>query len=173
VRIVLKTALLSVILLVWIANDGFSQADSTRTRRNIVFVEGAGPGGYGSIGYERILIMGNRFSGSARAGISTFHFTDFTGSFNPDLVFPLAVMAGYGKSHHAEVGIGETITSIVHASPGDFAPVREIGLHTFFSIGYSYRKPSGGLFVRCAYTPIIQSNKYLRHWAGISAGYVF
>jgi len=156
-----------------ISNMTFSQNDSTHIAHNILYIELAGVGGYGSINYERVVFFKNKMMFGMRCGISSYHINDYSNTFNPDIVIPLSINAYYGKNHKAEIGVGETISNIVHADFANFKPKRETKFHTIFSIGYRYQKNAGGIFFRCTYTPIFEFNKYLRHWAGISFGFSF
>ncbi len=169
----MKKSLCILILSTIIAQQSFSQTDSTDLERNHLYLELAGAGGYGSINYERVIYLKEHFTFTVRAGISTQHIVDFTNKFNPDIIVPFALNGLYGLNHKLELGIGETYSNIVHVSLTNFNPKRESSFSTYFSIGYRYQKKEGRFVFRCVYTPIIEFNKYLRHWAGISFGYSF
>lgn len=147
--------------------------DSTRLAANTIYLEAGGAAGYGSLNFERILFHQHGFSLSGRIGCGTYRLKDYTTHFNPDVLVPLTIQACYGNDHKIECGAGQAITSTVQAARTDFKPERSIGLHTIFSIGYRYQKNTNGLFFRCAYTPVIEFNRYFRHWAGLSLGYSF
>lgn len=167
----LTSILLIIIFPITIINKTFSQVDSIA--RNQIYLEVAGVCGYGSINYERIMYSKKYLMFATRCGISTYHIKDYTNRFNPDILIPLAINGYYGKSHKIELGVGEIFSNIVHAGENDFKPKRITKLHTILSIGYRYQKNKGGMVLRCTYTPIIEFNNYLRHWAGISFGYSF
>ncbi len=141
--------------------------------KNVVYLQAFGIGGFGSLNYERIIYRQKDFNLGARIGISTYHIYDFTNTFNPDLIFPIALNGHYGKTHKIEFGIGQTIVSIVHIVNSDLKPRRDANIHANFTLGYRYQKKEGGLFFRCAYTPMIQEYSRYRHWGGISIGYAF
>lgn len=155
------------------APEAFSQKDSARVARNNIFVEAGGAGGYGSVNYERILMAAKNVTIAVRAGLGSYHLTDYANQFNPDVLIPLSVNACYGKNHRVELDAGETFASIVQGDRKESKPARRNTFHTFFSVGYRYHKSKGGINFRCAYTPIIERNRYYRHWAGISIGYSF
>jgi hypothetical protein len=159
--------------MIIISHKTFSQIDSIHIARNSVFIEVAGVGGYGSINYERVIYCKNYLMSTIRFGISTYHIVDYINKFNPDIIIPFTLNGIYGHSHKIELGVGETYSNIVHVDLTNFEPKRVSKFSTIFSIGYRYQKNTGGIVFRCAYTPIIEFNKYLRHWAGISFGYSF
>ncbi|HWR33474.1 MAG TPA: hypothetical protein VN451_08115 [Chitinophagaceae bacterium] len=169
----MKHRLFVVILSILIGYDAFSQLDSTHIARNLIYVEAAGIGGYGSVNYERVLLVRNYLMFAVRFGLSTNHIKDYTNEFNPDILVLLALNGYYGKSHKIEWGVGETFSNIVYADLTEFKPKRITNFHTNFNVGYRYQKNTGGIIFRCTYTPIIEFNRYYRHWAGISFGYTF
>jgi len=169
----MKYRLLIVALTILICSATFSQVESLNIAPNVIFIEAAGAGGYGSINYERVLYKKNFIMSTLRFGISTYHIVDYTNNFNPDIIIPFTFNGLYGKSHKIEIGFGEVYSNIVHADLIHFKPKRVSHFSTVFSLGYRYQKNKGGLIFRCAYTPIVEFNKYFRHWGGISFGYSF
>jgi len=152
----------------------YSQDNTPKiTSNNSIYVEAIGIGGYGSINYDYIFHIKSKIKIGGRIGLSTYHIVDYTGSFNPDIIIPFSINALYGTKHHAEVGIGQTFSSIVQSSNSDFSPSRDNNFSTNFTIGYRYQKSDGGIVFRIGYTPIINQNKYFQHWGGISIGYSF
>ncbi len=151
----------------------FSQKDSTVIARNLIYSEVLGVGGYGSVNYERIIYNKKYLMFAMRFGTSSYHIKDYTNKINPDILIPLSVNGYYGKSHKIEWGVGETFSNIVYANLAEFKPKRITNFHTHFSVGYRYQKHSSGIIFRCAYTPIVEYNKFYRHWAGISFGHSF
>ncbi len=159
----------------------FSQSDYKNNSKNTIYIEGAGAGGYGSINYEYIYFLPRTFSNNQtsktafafRLGASTYYLNDYTDTFNPEIIVPVAIHFLYGKNHKLEVGAGQTITSFVRASSSDFQPKRDIRNHTHFILGYRYQKNKGGLMFRIAYTPILEFNTDYQHWGGLALGYAF
>lgn len=142
------------------------------SKRNIVYIEALGAGGYGSINYERILFEKNFVKMGIRGGFSTYHITDYINRFNPDLIFPVSINAHFVYKQHTLVFcIGETISNIVHASKTDYQPERKTNFSTFFDIGYAYEWRNG-LCLGVGYTPIIYKQDY-RNWFKLSFGYAF
>ena len=170
----MKTIVQTLALLLFFGFKSNSQTDTAvKAIRHLCYLEIAGIGGYGSLNYENIPYQKNNFMLSIRSGISTYHLTDFMNKFNPDIIIPLAVNVIYGKNHCIEFGLGQTITSIVHSDPINFMQSRSIKLSSNLTLGYRYQKTQGGIVFRGGYMPIIENNKYFRHWAGISFGYAF
>ncbi len=151
----------------------FSQKTSEEIARNSIYLEAGGIGGFGSLNYERMVFIKNHFTFAARFGLSTYNIKDYTNKFNPDLVFPIVLNACYGKNHKIECGIGETFTALVQADLEALKPKRTTNFHLNFNIGYRYQKNTGGIILRCGYTPIITYHQYYRHWLGVSIGYAF
>ena len=155
------------------AQTGSQLDDSTHTPTHSVYLEIGGAGGYGSINYEQQLFKKKDWILATRIGLSTYHLKDYRTKFNPDVLIPLTAKLFYGNTHKAEIGIGETITSTVHANEADFKPKRVINFHTHFSFGYRYQPAGTGILIGAAYTPILEFNHSIRHWASVSLGYSF
>ncbi|UCH14728.1 MAG: hypothetical protein JSV22_01895 [Bacteroidales bacterium] len=162
-----------VILSIMISHETLSQKDSTHFTRNLIYLEVAGVGGYGSVNYERVIYSKKYLMLAMRFGMSSYHIKDYTNKFNPDILIPLSINGFYGKNHKIELDVGQTFANIVHADLSGFKPERITNFHTNFSVGYRYQKNTGGIVFRCAYNLIIEFNRYFRHWAGISFGYSF
>jgi len=141
--------------------------------KNIIHIEAAGVGGYGSINYERIIPIKSKFKIGARVGLSTYNLKDFTNKFNPDLILPIAITGLFGYNHKLEFGVGQTLSNVVRASPTNWEPERKTNLHGNFTIGYRYQKDEGGIMLRCSYSPIIEFYKYFRNWGAVGIGYAF
>ena len=150
-----------------------SQIDTNQISQNILYIEALGIGGYGSLNYERIILIKKKRTIGVRIGISTYKITDYTTKFNPDVMIPIAINKFYGNKHKIEFGFGQTISSIVQANNSNWKPERVTNLNANFTIGYRYQKDKGGVIFRVSYTPIIEFYRYYRHWGGISIGYTF
>ncbi|WP_338763122.1 hypothetical protein WAF17_18990 [Bernardetia sp. ABR2-2B] len=151
----------------------FAQTNYDKNSKNVIYIEGAGAGGYGSINYERLCFSSSKTAFAFRLGVSTYYLNDYTDTFNPEIILPVALHFLYGKNHKLEVGAGQTITSFVRASRQDFQPKRDVRNHTHFMLGYRYQKNKGGFMVRVAYTPILEFNTDYQHWGGLAVGYSF
>ncbi|MDQ3191054.1 MAG: hypothetical protein M3Q58_05620 [Bacteroidota bacterium] len=170
----MKNNLLLFFLFLFFFSDAKSQNDTlVRAANNSLYIEAGGIAGYGSVNYEKFLLKKNNFKLVSRIGISTYHLRDYTTRFNPDIIIPLAVNFLFGKNHNVEFGVGQTFTKIVYSPSFDINPKRKTNLSSNITIGYRYHKTEGGFVFRCGYTPIIENNKYFRHWAGISFGFAF
>ncbi len=168
-----QLSLLIILLLNLLSFDVNSQLDTVSVSKNAVYIEARGLGGYGSLNYERIVPLKKSISLGIRLGLSTYKIKDFMGKINPDIIVPISLNGLYGKKHKIEFGIGQTISSLVKIDYSSWTPHREVKFSTTFSIGYRYQKNTGGLIYRWSYTPIIEFNKYFRHWGGMSIGYAF
>jgi hypothetical protein len=169
----MKLALFVFFTTSLISIKSYSQYKSTKIRRNAIFLEAGGLGGYGSINYEKLILHKNLLMSTIRVGISTYHFVDFTNKFNPDIILPVTINVMYGEHHKIELGIGNTFSSVVRAGFPTMEPKRTLEFNSLLSIGYRFQKNTGGLIYRCAYTPILEFNDNIRHWLGISFGYSF
>lgn len=169
----MKSRLNLVIFFMFISYYTFSQTDSIEIARNNIYLEAAGFGGYGSLNYERLVYLKKHFIFTIKYGLSTYNVYDYENKFNPDIIIPVTLNGFYGQNHKIEFGFGETFSNIIHSDIDDFSKQRMTNFHTILSIGYRYQKNIGGVVFRCTYTPIIEFNRYYRHWAGISIGYSF
>ena len=156
-----------------LGNAAFSQKDSVRFAHNVIYLEVLGIAGYGSLNYERVLHFKKSWMFAARVGLSTYNIKDYTNKFNPDILIPVTVYGSYGKSHKIELGIGQLFQSIVQVNLNEFKPARTNNFNTVFSLGYRYQKKQSGIFLRVAYTPLLDYTGYFRNWGGASIGYSF
>ncbi|MDH5474493.1 MAG: hypothetical protein OEX22_02260 [Cyclobacteriaceae bacterium] len=170
----MRNAIIPIIfLLLFIDFEIKSQIDTTLVSKNVLYFEGAGIGGYGSINYERLIFRKANLWVNTRVGLSTYNLKDYTAKFNPDIILPFAINGLYGNNHKIEFGIGQTISNSVSANYSTWQPERVTNFHANFTIGYRFQKKTEGLMFRCNYSPIIKYHKYYRHWGGISVGYSF
>ncbi len=167
-----KTLLLFLISLHFNLASNAQEVD-TSTSRHLVLIEAGGSGGYGSLNYEYLLKEVKSLTFSARIGLSTYHLSDYTHTVNPDVIMPLAIYAYYGNQHHIDIGIGQTLSSVVYADGSTYEPSRIVQFHTNLSLGYRYQNNEGGMVYKVAYAPIIENNSSLRNWASFSVGYAF
>lgn len=171
-------AYLLAIIFCLFQGKSFSQTTPKNAVRNAIYLEAFGIGGYGSINYERLLFNKNKspspkFNIGLRLGLSTLHIRDFEDNFNPDIIVPVSMNAFYGKTHHIEVGFGQTISNVVQANSTDFSVERKTTLNSNLTVGYRYQKDVRGMIFRLNYSPIISSNKIYNSWFGLSIGYGF
>jgi hypothetical protein len=161
------------IVLLALSMSIFAQKDTVLYAKNNFHLEAFGTGGYGSINYERFVFLEDLPRIGLRIGLSTYRITDFTNEFNPDIIVPIGIIYLIGLVHYLEVGLGETISALVHADEDSWKPKRYIDFHTTASFGYRYQKSTKGIVLRGFYSPILESNQYFRHWGGLSIGYAF
>jgi len=160
-------------LLLFIFRNVNSQTEFDNSAMNHVFIEFAGLGGFGSVNYERVFININKSSFTARMGLGFYNIRDFTNKINPDLNFPIALCFLYGQSSKVELGLGQSFSSIVYYDKANSNRNRQLNSHSTLSIAYRYHLQNYGVIIRCAYNPILEFNKYFRHWFGLSVGYSF
>jgi hypothetical protein len=141
-------------------------------QKHLLCLDIGGIGGVSSINYEYNQYWKENITFGISGGFGTVHIRDYRLKFNPDLIFPVAVRLIYGKKHQAEIGVGQTFSSIpkinlskknIHTRSADFS--------TTFVIGY--RLQLNKFIFRASYTPIIEKNKHFKHWGGVSIGYAF
>lgn len=154
------------------SHQAHAQKDSASST-HLIYAEVAGVGGFGSVNYENIFFNKRLFSLSARVGVGTYRLLDFQNKFNPDVIIPIELYGFFGKTHFAEIGLGQVISSIVYVNIENLQPDRRVSIHTNFSVGYRYQRKKGGLFLRLCYSPLIEFYKSYRHWGGFSVGYIF
>lgn len=147
----------------------YPQGDCTSGPFPAIHLEGMGPGGYGSINYERIVARIEGVHVRARAGLGFERLKDYTRKFDPDLVFPLGVLFTKGAVWQLEVGGGAAITSFVYPGEQDFRPAREQRVHGWLDMGVRWAPRLRGWVIRAGYTPLLEFGGW-RHWAGLSVG---
>lgn len=167
-----KTTLIILILLCFNNVTVAQDSEKEKIKKNLLFIDVGGAGGYGSINYEYLVKKINKLKFSARVGLSTYHLNDYTNKFNPEIIVPIGVNAYYGSKNNIDVGLGQTITSIVYADNKNYQPKRRTRLNTNLFIGYRYQSKKGFLF-KIGYAPIIENQKVFRHWALLTLGYNF
>ena len=141
--------------------------------RHTIYLEVLGNGGYGSLNYEYIIPLGAKLGINIRGGISTYRLRDFELKFNPDLIIPVSAGIIYGKRHSAEIGFGQTFSSVSKINIEKFRPERKERLSAsgIFAYRITFSRPA--IVLRLAYTPIWEFYDTLKHWAGFSFGYSF
>lgn len=169
-----KKRILFFIFLLTILNVQLRGQAKKLNYKHIVYVEGLGIGGYGSINYEGVFFQeeSKKISLSGRIGIGTDNFIDYQNKFNPNVLLPIAVYAFYGRNHNVEIGISHILSLVVQVSP-QFKPYRAVNSHMSFSIGYRYQNYPKGFFAGIRYSPILEFYKHFRHWGSAYVGYCF
>ena len=169
----LKASHILLVSLCLISSFTFAQIKPKPHAFNAFYLEALGAGGYGSVNYERLLFQQKKLHIGVRLGVGTYPLRDFKTNFNPDIMVPFGINAYYGTTHHVELGIGQTFSSVVKARSSDFSLTRENNLNSYFNIGYRYQKGERGMVFRLNYCPIISSNKPFKNWFALSIGYSF
>ena len=133
-------------------------------KKNSIYLELAGSGGFGSINFEQIFFKKNITELSWRAGLS---FAPIDKNNGTGIVFPLMINALLGKnSHKLEMGLGQGITVTTRGSA--FALTTAV-------LGYRFQPSTKRWFWRVSYTPLISYlvDFQIQHWGGVSVGYTF
>ncbi|MEA3495364.1 MAG: hypothetical protein U9R42_04945 [Bacteroidota bacterium] len=169
----LKITSCFIIFLLFLSCETKSQIKNDTISQNSIHFEILGTGGYFSLSYERIIFNKNKFALGLKTGMGTYNIFDYKSNFNPDIIVPILFSGLYGKNHKIEFGLGQTVSNIVRANYSDSESERLTQFHSNFTLGYRYQKNKGGFIFRINYSPIIEFNKYFRHWGGISIGYAF
>lgn len=153
---------------------GLAGEGEVLSKSNVIFAEGAGHGGYWSIGYERKLYSFKYGKINVRSGASVRNVYDFRQEFNPDYIFPFTVSSQFGwNSNYLELGLNRTVSSISFFSPQDHQTKRMLSYSSGFYAGYKYDPVDEPISVRVFYSPITDFYSILNHWGGIAIGYAF
>lgn len=139
-------------------------SETTLLKKQSLFLELGGSGGFGSINYEKDFLLKTNTAYSFRAGFCVIPIDKNNGSA---LIFPLMVNFKMGNSaHKLEGGVGQGLTVTTKGSA--FA----LALAAF---GYRYQPTGKRLFFKIAYTPLISYivDRQIQHWGGLSIGYSF
>lgn len=132
-----------------------------RERRNTLYLELGGSGGFGSFNYEWNFHASFLRRWMLRTGISGAYIDKNNGAA---IILPVMAHYVYGDIHKLDLGIGQAFTVTTRGNFFARMPV---------SIGYRLEPKESRIFYRFSYTPIVS---YLvdfqwEHWAGISVGY--
>ena len=158
-------------ILLCISNVIIAQdSEKKKIKKNLLYIEIGGAGGYGSVNYEYLAMKLNKLKFSAKVGLSTYRLYDYTNEFNPEIIVPIGLHFYYGDKHNIDLGLGQTITSVVYADNKTYQPKRQARLNTNLFIGYRYQGGKGLLF-KIGYAPIIEIQRVFRNWASLTLGY--
>lgn len=149
-----------------------SQSADSLPKLNQVFLEIGGVGGFGSINYERILNIQERYKINGTVGFSTYHFVDYNQKINPDLIFPFSLNFLFGNQKmKLETGIGMVFTSINVYIEGDEGLIKENNVHYALSLKARYDKKN--MCYKFGLNSIFHVNIKNWLWGGFSMGYKF
>jgi hypothetical protein len=155
----------------------FSQkTDSLQLPKNSLFLElGGNAFGFGSINYERVFPLSDKFYISGRVGLGAFYFMNISSISIPilgNVIFKIANILSL------EAGFGTTLFFKKEQDSPE-----ESGLDPLLTglIGLRLQHPGKGFCFRAGFTPIIETRKidpYLftqtfTPFAGVSFGYSF
>ncbi|MDP1803377.1 MAG: hypothetical protein Q8L81_18585 [Bacteroidota bacterium] len=154
-------------------------------KRNSLFLEVGGQGGFYSIGYDRILEINGKIRHTSSIGLSYLFFGVGSKTNLRPQIFSLPYSNNIVFKNGFELGIGATIllytetrTSYYHGGSSTNTDINPY-LFAVPRIGYRYQKNTGGVFFRAALTPLIKlisgdpSFYRVLPWGGISIGKSF
>jgi len=165
------------------------QIDSLRIKKNTIYAEFLGMSGSAcSINYDRVLAKINKSSLDLSIGFGYFPQGK---SWNAIYGIPINLnLSGGLGNHDIEIGIGLTYNSgiiqesLLYQYSGNSSPSKSISLQALycsFRLGYKYQKPTGGLFVRAGFTPLVRIKTFsafdpegeIYPLFGLGVGYTF
>lgn len=135
-----------------------------------IHLEALGPGGLGSVNYERGITSMEGGDLCGRIGIGATRVFDFQRDVNPDLAIPFGLSFIKGKRWRWEAGAGPVLASVVTPNLEDLKPERGYRFHAWLSVGIRFHPFPDGWVFRATYTPLIEFGN-LRHWGGLSIGH--
>ena len=141
--------------------------------KNALYIEAGGWAGYGSLNYERTILVGKVIQFNGRVGFG--HISNLYSTHTVGLNFSLGDTKNY-----FEIGIGQ---AYILGNNGNGQTVINYSVTTL-SAGYKYQPRLGGVFFRIAFTPLFGDNSdstnnpypYFKKWSpwfGLSIGYSF
>jgi hypothetical protein len=131
---------------------------------NTGFIEIGGVGGHYSLNYDRVLLETNIMNLSAGIGLS-HGIIESDMKLTPRIPIRVNVFRSIMGNHNAELGV---------AYNPYYTAYNDLYHSIFANIGYRYQDPSGGLFIKAGFSPMIFNNamKFIP-WGAISVGYSF
>ena len=188
-------------ILVLISFTSFSQTfidkdNLISIKKNSLYLELGGSGALYSVNYDRIMKKMKKSMTSFSIGCTYWGKIDYSDG-RTDIGIPVSYNYLIGKkNNHLELGLG--LTLLYFKIFDNYLNVKEEqkGISPIFSLkfGYRYQKPTGGIFYRATFTPILYAFSYNKTittytnndariieystenqgflpWAGISIGY--
>lgn len=185
IKILFKALLISILLFSFISASAQDE-DEKEFRKNTVYLELLGNGGYYSLNYDRIFEIKPKIKISTRIGFT--YFPDLFGNGFRQ-VGPLTevsiLYSLFNNKHFLELGSG---LSYFHQgymiNPG--YTYNEAVLFFIPRLGYRFQQPNGGLFFKIGFLPIYEwlvfkpqffpLNREYHRWymyGGVAVGYSF
>ncbi len=167
-------------------------------KRNSLYLEMGGVAGFYSVNYDRILEQKKSGLTSFSVGATYWGKIDYSDG-RTNFGIPVSYNYLIGKNnHHLELGIGITFLYYKFLFQNLYSKEEEKGIASSFLLkcGYRYQKPTGGMFYKVTFTPLLDAVRYYKKvinisitntsfiekgfgnngffpWAGISVGYTF
>lgn len=146
----LKYLILLCTFFLLMSRNSMAQSDST-IAKNTIYVEGLGNGIFGSLNYDRLLLI-KKLKFSYRLGF--IYLPHNVISF---YTIPIEFNFLRGKKNHSEFGIGFSYVNGLNEKSynvpdgSNFSTIYEYSRAIYLNvkpIGYRFQRPSGGLFFR-------------------------
>jgi len=166
-----------------------AQTIQKSVKKNTVFLELLGNGGYYSLNYDRILKSEEKWKLAGRVGGSYYNSFDVFNEHSVSMPLELSYLRGHDR-HFLEIEIGAT--PVYWTYDFDYGPgeekfkVANFDVMVLPRIGYRYQKPEGGLFFKVGFTPFSNIKLYTNWpvypvghtytfplWGGVAMGYTF
>lgn len=155
----LLTFFITLISLFCFSQDEEKEDLLANTKRNTIYFELGGSGVAYSFNFDRILTK-KRLMTSFSIGATCFGKSNSFYRSQTNVGIPVSYNLIFGKKNHMfELGVGATL----FYSKGIFDLLDQVhdekGTSTYLHLkcGYRYQKPSGGIFYKALFTPLIQA----------------
>lgn len=155
-----KKILLAAALLISGHSHLFSQM------RYYLSMEGGGPAGWYSVNAGKNLLQIKDANLSLSAGVSSLHFRDFKGNFNPEFQIPVGLQLHGNKKHSYVLGGGTVLSSQVRAVAAQSDAQRTLHLNYYIKCGYLFSVKNNGFSL--FYSPLFEYDGHIRQWGGFS-----
>lgn len=150
-------------------------------KKNTLFLELGGNGGYYSINYDRIVLDKQNWKLAGRIGAMIYreelNYLESNHQLTSAVPLELSYLRGKGN-HLLELGLGLTPVYQNYVNPEESRVSEQLMLATG-RIGYRYQRSEGGLFFKAGFTPMLElganpfskSGNTVFPWAGLAIGY--
>ena len=150
----------------------FSFSQKNEFSNNEIVLDLGGIGGFGALSFQKKMFEINQVQISGKLGISFFRFKDFTQTFNPDILVPFSINLNRQFNKFGfQIGIGQTVSSIVTVSSNFQSKERENTVSGSLMLGMKFDNPQKRMTYSIFYSPIFQQYNRYRHWGGMSIGF--
>lgn len=150
------------------------EVQSLSPKKNTIYLEAAGLGGFGALVYDRYLFTNRKLDFYSSIGISTLNLFDISNTFKPDIILPATISFLYGeKKHYLESGLGVVYTNFVKFNTTQYKIARAANVHSALLLGYRFKRPKKRFTFKIHYYFVLENFRDIRHWGGLGLGYQF